>query len=141
MSEKHWSEEELKTRELIAEQAALLDLRGIGVNEQVKQLATEYDLTLTRTRLLTLKKHPKYVESLKKGYLEKIEAGQMIGNSVLAENAKVFADCLVKEAKDGNIKAAIAGLQLLNGKEAEDGPKQAQQLNITLASDLVREIK
>lgn len=135
MEEKPWADDELKIRELISEEAALMSLRGIGLNEQAKQLTDMYSTKVTRTTLQKLKNHPKYVDTLKKGFMEKVEAGIILSHSILAENAAVFANCLVANSKEGNIKAAIAALQILSGKDAKDAPEQKQAIQIILATE------
>lgn len=132
---KTWERDELDKKELIAESAALLDLRGIGINAQVEQLSQEYDLTLTRTKLINLKRHPRYQEVKKKAIEAEFDAGTLSLKKMAVDLLPEVYKCLKEKLKDGDTRAAALVVNFFMDKEIEDGPKQAQAINITLAAD------
>lgn len=135
MIDKHWADVELSVRKLIAEQAALLDLKGIGINEQVKQLAAEYEIGLTRTRLIALKRLPIYQDVKKKAIEADFEAGTLDLKKMAVDLLPDVYNCLKVKLQEGDTKAAALVITLFTGDKSE-GPQQAQQINLTLATDV-----
>lgn len=132
MKETHWAIEAKEAIELLAEKAALLDLQGIGINEQVKQLATEVNFPVTRTKLLQVKRHPKYQEIKKKAIEAEFENGTLDLKRMAVELLPDVYKCLKDKLKDGDTKAAALVVNLFIGKEDDSGPKQAQQIQVIL---------
>lgn len=142
MSDKHWAVEASETMNLIAEESALMTLNGIGVNEQVKQLKRRYPgPDVTRSKLVSLRKHPKYKEILVKEAEQMIDTGQVTLKAGAAGLVPEVLKCLKSKLQEGDVKAAVAVFNILADKDSDEGTKVAQQLNITLASDVVKEVK
>ena len=137
MKNDHWALEDMETSACIAEQSALLSLRGIGINEQVKVLKREYPgPNITRTKLVTLKKHPKYIEVFKKSAEEMISNGKIELKTGAADLVPAVIACLKTKLSEGDVKAASVVFNILtDNKDSDDSQKQAQSINITLASD------
>lgn len=136
MKDKHWAVEDQEVLSLLAEHSAIHSLRGMGINEQVKVLKREYPgRDITRSKLLSLKKHPKYKEVLLKEADEMVASGQIELKTGAAGLVPAVIACLKLKLAEGDVKAAVAVVNILVDKKDDEGPKQAQQLNITLASD------
>ncbi len=130
MADKHWAIEEKAVMDLIYERMALLDMRGIGINEQVKNLH-EYDNRITRTRVETWRRHPKYMEFKKTAIEAAYKDSELELKKMAVDLLPVVHDCLKLKLKEGDVKAAALVLGIYSGKE-EDGPKQAQQLTVIM---------
>lgn len=127
---KHWAVEEQATMDLIYERMALLDIRGVGINEQVKQLL-EYDLRITRTRVETWRSHPKYQDFKKKAIESAYKDGQLEVKKMAVDLLPLVHKCLEEKLRDGDIRAATQVLTIFTGEE-ETGTKQAQQLTVIM---------
>lgn len=139
--EKHWAIDLSEAHALIAEEAAMLTLRGIGINEQVKILRKSYPgPDLTRTKLVTLKRHPKYLEVYKNKADEMVTNGQIQLKTGAADLVPAVIACLKTRLAEGDVKAAVAVVNILTEQKQEDGQKQAQQLQIIMPG-VVKELK
>lgn len=119
--------------ESLAQESALLTLRGIGINEQTKQLREKFpDGGVTRTRLLTLKNHPKYSEILKKAAEEMVSTGQIELKAGTAELVPQILACLKLKLEEGSVQAASVAVNILIDKDANSAPQQAQQIQVIL---------
>lgn len=127
----HWAIEEQATMDLIYERMALLDLRGVGINEQVKQLH-EFDLRITRTRVETWRRHPKYIDFKKKAIEVAFQDGQLDVKKMAIDLLPLVHKCLEEKLRDGDIKAATQVLTIFTGKEDDGSNKQAQQLTVIM---------
>lgn len=137
MKDKHWAVETSEAFSLIAEQSALLTLRGIGINEQVKSLKRDYPaVEITRTKLVSLKKHPKYKEIYAEESIQKALNGSLELKACSADLVPDVIKCLRNKLQEGDVRAATIVFNILADKKDDEGPKQAQQLNITLATDV-----
>lgn len=119
--------------ESIAQESALLTLRGVGINEQSKQLKELFpNSTITRTRLTTLKNHPKYREILKKAAEEMVESGTIELKAGISELVPQILACLKLKLSEGSVQAASVAVNILVDKTNEDGNKQAQSIQVIL---------
>lgn len=132
--EKHWAIEASEAEGLLAEQHARLTLRGVGINEQVKQLKKETNLEVTRTKLINLKRHPKYHEVIQKDAEAKIKNGQLTAMLGIAELVPDAIAALARLVKADNVKAVDTAIRLGIGKE-EEKTEQKQAIQILLATD------
>lgn len=132
MSNKHWAQDAQETISLLAEESALLTLRGMGLNEQVKQLREKVNIEVTRTRLISLKRHPKYKEIYTQAANDMVESGQIELKTGAADLVPEVIKCLKAKLQEGDVKAASVVFNILSDKKDEDGPKQAQQIQVIL---------
>lgn len=119
----------------IAARAAELWLDGVGQNAAAKTLTDEFSTPVTRTQFVSLQNHPGFKEVI----LQASEEGSLRLKAKAARHDDVILSCLVSEIKgEGKDKIRAASILadiLLDKNKTEEGPKQAQQISITLASD------
>ncbi len=122
--------EELTNMDLVYERMALLDVRGVGINEQVSQLR-EFDQRITRTRVETWRGHPKYVDFKRKAIDLAFEDGKLNVKKMAVRLLPEAEKCLLSKLQEGDVKAAALVLSIYTGKD-EDIQKQAQQLTVIM---------
>ena len=116
---------------LLAEKSALLSLRGVGLNEQVRQLK-EIDHEFTRAKLVSLKNHSRYKELLLQAAEELISSGQLELKTGIVELVPSIIKCLKEKLADNDVRAAVAAINVLIEKRVDDNPRQAQQIQVIL---------
>lgn len=133
--EKHWAVEADEAVSRLAEQTALLTLKGIGLNEQVKQLKKETNIEVTRTKLVQLRKHPRYHKVVKRDAEASIETGTLQARLGCIELIPDCLSALKEQIGKGNVKAIETTLKVAIGDTKKDAPEQQQAIQIIMASD------
>ncbi len=122
--------EETLNMPLVYERMALLDIRGVGINEQVKSLQ-EFSPQVTRTKIETWRCHPKYIEFKKTAIETAFEDGTLNIKRMAVTLTPLVEACLKSKLQEGDVKAAAFVLSIYSGKD-EDIQKQAQQLTVIM---------
>lgn len=118
----------------MAEDLALLELNGVGLNKAVSQMRDKYkDLTITRGSLVALKRHPRYDEVITQNEESKIRRGRMEGRIGVINLVPTFLKALERVLKS---KAPAPGItvmaKVLYDMDGETKNQQAQQLQIIM---------
>lgn len=120
-------------RENMAEVLAQLTLRGVGLNKQVAEMQDQFkDLTLTRTRLDQLRKHPRYKEIIQHHFEHVSSLAVLEGRlklTGLIPDAITALKHLIKVKKNVN---AIALVFKNAGMETIEETKQAQAITVIM---------
>lgn len=116
----------------MAEALAQLTLSGLGVNKQVEQMAQRYDLTLTRTKLGLIRKHPRYKEVMEREAASIIEnnllEGRLAGSNLLTE----VVEAIKKGLKKGDPRFVIAAMKLSGIDIQQEQTKQDQSITVVM---------
>ena len=108
---------------------------GSTQNEILDKLREKFKITCSVKTLEKLRKHPNYREVV----IREGDLGEETLKALAARHPEVIVDCLLNEIKtDGKqkMKANALLVQIITGKRVDDeGPKQAQAINLTLATD------
>ncbi len=120
-------------RGVLAARSAELSNNGVGMNKLAEELSKEFKMIITRTDVISLKTHEKYKDML----MQIAEAGKLQLKAGVSGLVPDLIKCLGSALKDegtNSVRAAAIVASVLTEKKDQDGPQQAQQLNITLAT-------
>lgn len=119
-------------RKAMAEQVALLTIRGVGLKEIHKQL-NDMDMTLTRAQVIALKRHPQFHEVMKREVQAVIDTAQTeakTGFAALIPEATAALKEMIADHHIGAITLVYKGIGVLD--PAPEDNKQAQSLTVIL---------
>lgn len=135
MSTSYLSLPKREQTEFLAEQVAILTLQGVGVNAQVRHIAKEYDPEITRSRVISLKRHPKYHEIIQKDAAAQISSGTIEARLGCIELIPDCIQALKKQIRRGNTKAIEITIKTAVGDASDDNSANTQAIQVVVASD------
>lgn len=125
-------EDKLK-RESMAEKVALLTIQGVGIKEIHKRMCQEDDLTLSRSQVIALKRHPRFHEVMKREVEAVVESAQnetKMGFAVLVPEANAILKEMIQDKHIGAITLVYKGIGMLDQKPEQK--EQTQSLTVIL---------
>ena len=128
--------EEKQKQDCIAQEFAVLESSGIGINKCVSILANKYDLSLTRPKLVRLRRNQNYIDTKKKSEEGEIELAKLTAVTGCAQLVPKMVKTLTKMLDEKGTQAVQASTLICKivgviDKE-EDGQKQSQSISIVL---------
>lgn len=117
----------------MAEEVALLILRDIGANKIVTQLRDKFkDLTITRSTVTALKRHPSYHAVMERDAEAKVKSGKIELRAGVAGQVEFYLAALRKMITKGNAQALALAFKVMGVDIVENAGKQENSLTIVM---------